>query len=199
MEDMMTTRERILDEALTLFAENGYDGTSVEEIAQKVGIKAPSLYNHFKGKEDILNALIDMAEARYEEFFGSDKHIGRLPESKEEFIRSAIERVSFTINDPLIRKMRKFLVREQFRNERFAEITTKHQLDGVRDMYARIIKGMMDKGLFREDDPALLATEVTAPVALWVSKADRQPQCAQESMESIERHICHFCDVYMAD
>ena len=114
---------------------------------------APSLYNHFKGKEDILNALIDMAEARYEESFGSDRHIGRLPESKEEFIRSAIERVSFTMQDPLIRKMRKFLVREQFRNERFAAITTKHQLDGVRDMYARIINGMMSEGLFKKDDP----------------------------------------------
>ncbi len=195
----MTTRDRILDETLTLFAENGYDGTSVEQIAEKVGIKAPSLYNHFKGKEDILNALIDMAEARYEESFGSDKHIGRLPESKEEFIRSAIERVSFTVYDPMIRKMRKFLVREQFRNERFAAITTKHQMDGVRDMYARIINGMMSKGLFKEDDPELLATEVTAPVALWVSKADRQPDCAQESMECIERHIRHFCDVYMTE
>jgi len=39
--------------ALTLFAENGYDGTSVEQIASIVGIKAPSLYKHFKGKEDI--------------------------------------------------------------------------------------------------------------------------------------------------
>ena len=196
---MVTTRERILDETLTLFAENGYDGTSVEEIAEKVGIKAPSLYNHFKGKEDILNALIDMTEARYEEFFGSDRHIGKLPESKEEFIQTAIQKSSFTMNDPMIRKMRKFLVREQFRNEHFAEITTKHQMDGVRDMYARIIKGMMDKGLFREDDPALLATEVTAPVALWVSKADRQPQYAQESLENIEKHIRHFCDVYMTE
>ena len=193
----MTTRERILDETLTLFAENGYDGTSVEQIAEKVGIKAPSLYNHFKGKEDILNALIDMAEARYEEFFGSGRQIGKLPESKEEFIRSAIQRVSFTMHDPMIRKMRKFLVREQFRNERFAEITTKHQLDGVQGMYASIIKGMMRKGLFKEDDPELLATEVTAPVALWISKADRQPQCGQECMEKIERHVRHFCDVYM--
>ena len=111
----MTTRDRILNEVLTLFAENGYDGTSVEEIAEKVGIKAPSLYNHFKGKEDILNALIDMAEARYEEFFGSDKHFGKLPESKEEFIQTSIQKISFTMNDPMIRKMRKFLVREQFR------------------------------------------------------------------------------------
>lgn len=195
----MTTRDRILNEALTLFAENGYDGTSVEEIADKVGIKAPSLYNHFKGKEDILNALIDAAEERYEESFGSDKHIGKLPENREEFVQSAIQRVSFTINDPMIRKIRKFLVREQFRNERFTEITTKHQLDGVQGMYTNIIKGMMRKGLFKEDDPELLATEVTAPVALWISKADRQPQCVQKCMENIERHVRHFCDVYMTE
>ena len=193
----MTTRERILDETLTLFADNGYDGTSVEQIADKVGIKAPSLYNHFKGKEDILNTLIDMAESRYEKYFGSDKRFGRLPGSKEEFIRSEIQRVSFTVNDPAICKIRKFLVREQFRSERFAEITTKHQLNGIEGMYTKIIEGMMNEGLFKKDDPELLAAEVTAPVALWIAKADRQPQCGQESMENIERHIRHFCDVYM--
>ena len=171
----MTTRDKILNEALTLFAENGYDGTSVEEIA------------------------IDNAEARYEEFFGSDRHIGKLPESKDEFIQTAIQKVSFTMSDPMIRKMRKFLVREQFRNERFAEITTKHQLGGIQGMYTKIIKGMMSNGLFKEDDPELLATEVTAPVALWIAKADRQPQCEQESMESVEKHVRHFCDVYMTE
>lgn len=195
----MSTKDRILDEALTLFALNGYDGTGVEQIAEKVGIKAPSLYKHFKGKEDILNALIDMTEARYEEFFGSDRHIGRLPDSKEEFIQTAIQKVSFTMRDPMIRKMRKFLVREQFRSDRFAEITTKHQLGGLQGMYAKIIRGMMRNGLFKEDDPELLATEVTAPVALWVAKADRQPDCEQECMESVEKHIRHFCEVYMTE
>lgn len=195
----MSTRDRILYEALTLFSENGYDGTSVEEIADKVGIKAPSLYNHFKGKEDILNALIDMAEARYEESFGSDRRIGKLPESREEFIQTAMQRVSFTMNDPMIRKMRKFLVREQFRNERFAEITTKHQLDGLQVMYEMIISEMMNKGLFKKDYPGLLAIELTAPVVLWISKADRQPQYAREIAESIERHVRHFCDEYMID
>ena len=58
----MSTKEKILEAALSLFAENGYDGTSVEQIANIVGIKAPSLYKHFKGKEDILNSLILKAE-----------------------------------------------------------------------------------------------------------------------------------------
>lgn len=193
----MSTKDRILDESLTLFAQNGYDGTGVEQIAEKVGIKAPSLYKHFKGKEEILNALIDSAEKHYEDSFGSESHIGRLPESREEFIQDALKKSAFTMNDPIIRKIRKFLVQEQFRNERLAGITTRHQLDGLQGMYTKIIRSMMDSGLFKEDDPGLLATELTAPIVLWISKADRQPQSCQEILKDIEKHIRHFCDVYM--
>ncbi len=194
----MSTKDRILDEALTLFAENGYDGTGVEQIAEKVGIKAPSLYKHYKGKEDILNALIDNAEARYEESFGSEQHIGKIPESREDFVCVTMERILFTMRDPMIRKIRKFLVQEQFRSDRLAAITTRHQLEGVQKMYTRIIEGMMEKGLFVKDDPALLATELVSPVVLWISQADRQPQFEQEIIDRIERHIRHFCDVYMS-
>ena len=194
----MSTKDRILDEALTLFAENGYDGTGVEQIAEKVGIKAPSLYKHYKGKEDILNALIDNAEARYEESFGSEQHIGKIPESREDFVRVTMERILFTMRDPMIRKIRKFLVQEQFRSDRLAAITTRHQLEGVQKMYTRIIEGMMEKGLFVKDDPALLTTELVSPVVLWISQADRQSQFEQEIIDRIERHIRHFCDVYMS-
>ena len=193
----MSTKEKILDAALTLFAENGYDGTSVEQIANIVGIKAPSLYKHYKGKEDILNALIDSAETRYEEMFGSEKNIGRVPQSREEFIKVTMERISFTMRDPIIRKTRMLLVQEQFRNERISEVTTRHQLDGIQRMFAKIIKGMMDEGLVKKDDPALLAAELTAPAVLQIAKSDRQPQCEKECMEYIEKHLRHFCKVYM--
>ena len=193
----MATKEKILDAALTLFAENGYDGTSVEQIANIVGIKAPSLYKHYKGKEDILNSLIDSAEARYDEMFGSEKHIGRIPESREEFIKVTMGRVSFTMRDPMIRKIRMLLVQEQFRNERISEVTTKHQLDGIQGMFAKIIKGMMDAGIVVKDDPKLLAVELTAPAVLQIARSDRQPQCEEECLECIERHLQHFCDTYM--
>ena len=195
----MSTKDRILEEALTLFAEKGYDGTSVEQIAEKVGIKAPSLYKHFKGKEDILNSIIDNAEARYEEYFGSEQHIGEIPESRNDFVRATMGRIAFTMHDPMIKKIRKFLVQEQFRNERLAEITTRHQLVGIQKMYEKIIEGMMKGGLFSHDDPALLSIELVSPVVLWVSQADRQPQYEQEIMDSIEKHIRHFCDVYMKE
>ena len=193
----MSTKEKILDAALTLFAENGYNGTSVEQIAKAVGIKAPSLYKHYKGKEDILNALIDSAEVRYEEMFGSERNIGKIPESREEFIKVTMGRILFTMRDPVIRKTRMFLVQEQFRNQRTSEVTTRHQLDGIQEMFAKILKGMMDKGLVKKDDPELLSAELTAPAVLQIARADRQPQCEKDALECIERHLHHFCDVYM--
>ena len=193
----MSTKEKILDAALTLFAENGYNGTSVEQIAKAVGIKAPSLYKHFKGKEDILNVLIDSAEARYEEMFGSEWNIGKIPESREEFIEMTMGRIVFTMRDPVIRKTRMFLVQEQFRNQRTSEVTTRHQLDGIQGMFAKILRGMMDKGLVKEDDPVLLSAELTAPAVLQIARSDRQPQCEEDALESIEKHLQHFCDVYM--
>lgn len=47
------TKQRILDEALRLFSQSGYDAVSVERIASAVGIKVPSLYKHFKSKQEI--------------------------------------------------------------------------------------------------------------------------------------------------
>ena len=193
----MSTKQRILDEALTLFAEKGYDGTGVDLIAERVGIKGPSLYKHYKGKEEILNALIDVAEERYDEMFGSEKNIGKIPKDREEFIKVTMERISFTMRDSMIRKIRMLLVQEQFRNERISEVTTRHQLDGIQRMFAKIIKDMMDEGLVKRDDPELLAVELTAPAVLQIAKSDRQPQCEEECKEYIEKHLQHFCKVYM--
>lgn len=52
------TRGRILEAAARLFAERGYAGTSVRDIARELGIANPSLYYHFKSKEDILTELL---------------------------------------------------------------------------------------------------------------------------------------------
>jgi len=54
-----STREKILNEALDLFAAKGYHATSMREIAKAVGIKGSSIYNHFSGKEDIFSELFN--------------------------------------------------------------------------------------------------------------------------------------------
>lgn len=48
------TRERLLGAAIELFGSRGFDATSMKDIANEVGIKAPAVYNHYKSKEELL-------------------------------------------------------------------------------------------------------------------------------------------------
>ena len=56
---MEDTKQRILEKSLELFSTKGYDAVSVGEIAKAVGIKAPSLYNHFPSKQAIFDAILE--------------------------------------------------------------------------------------------------------------------------------------------
>ena len=58
--DTLAGRARILDVAAALFVEQGYDATSLRQIADAVGMKAGSLYYHFDSKGDLLTAVLDI-------------------------------------------------------------------------------------------------------------------------------------------
>jgi len=53
------TAERILDVAEALFAERGYDGTTLRDVATRAGLRIPSLYNHFASKESLYGAVLE--------------------------------------------------------------------------------------------------------------------------------------------
>ena len=73
------TAERILDAAENLFAEKGYSATSLGDVADRVGIRSPSLYNHFRNKEALYAAVLE----RLLEAFGAP-----LAELKDQAITS---------------------------------------------------------------------------------------------------------------
>jgi AcrR family transcriptional regulator len=58
-ESVKTTKRRILEEAERLFAIRGFEGTGIEEIARKVGIRKSVIYYHFKNKDQILQTMLD--------------------------------------------------------------------------------------------------------------------------------------------
>lgn len=64
VKDAEERRNEILDAADELFALKGFDGTSTNDILEKVGIARGTLYHHFKSKEDIMDALIERYSAR---------------------------------------------------------------------------------------------------------------------------------------
>lgn len=191
-----TTRERILFAALDLFSEKGYDGVGVDLIAETVGIKGPSLYHHFKGKDDILAQLIAVMSDYYAANFGSAKAEAVCPPTLEAFTKANLERISFTMHDPQIRKVRILCTKEQFRNPELAAMTSDHELMGIQALYTGILGAMMEAGLLRKGDPALLALELVAPVSMLIHLCDREPHREQEAMTLIRQHLDHFVEVY---
>lgn len=192
----MPTKERILYAALELFSEKGYDGVGVDLIAEHAGLKGPSLYRHYKGKEDIFNSLIDMVSSHYEEGFGMTEKPKDLPGGMEELIENAMVKIKFTMHDDIVRKTRRILAMEQFRNKRMAELTTRYYLDNLQEIYTGIFKKFMEKGILKKQAPELLALQFVAPVSLLIHTYDRQPEREEEILDKIRKHFKQFAMVY---
>ena len=191
-----STKNRILDEALIMFAENGYKGTNLRDLAAQLGLSKSALYKHYKSKEDIWNCLLDRMESYYAERFGSEANLPLQPKSCEELLALTVNMLRFTVNDPKIILTRKLLLTEQFHDERVKELATKHFLEGTQKIFAKVFEVMMKDGLLKKDNPEMLSFIYTAPVTSLVHLCDREPQKQEQIFKQIEDFINHFILTY---
>ena len=190
------TKERILAAALDMFSQNGFAGTNIRELTASLGLVKSGLYKHFKSKEEIWNSLLDEMIAYYDDRFGSPEHLPPVPDSLEGLTAMTMQMVDFTIHDESVIKTRKLLTIEQFRDERARDLATKHFLTGLTDMFTRIFTGMMEKGLLRKDDPAMLAFAYITPISALIHLCDREPEKTEEAIRQAEAFSRHFIRIY---
>lgn len=192
------TKDRILDEALISFVENGYKGTNLRDFAAGMGLSKSALYSHYESKEAIWSALIDKMEAYYSEHFGSTEHMPEIPKTVDEFYSLAIQMVDFTIHDEKIILTRKLLLTEQFHDDRVKKLATEHFMNGTKAIFQRILEIMMENGIFKKDNPDMLAFVFTAPITSLIHYCDREPEKEAEIMRQIETYVKHFIKTYRA-
>ena len=190
------TKEKILDAALELFSQKGYEGTNIRELSASLGLVKSGIYKHYESKEAIWNALLDRMIAYYGERFGSAEHLPPVPDSLEDFVSMTMRMVNLTIHDEQIVKTRKVLTLEQYRDERARDLATKHFLTGLTEMFTRVFSGMMDKSLLKKDDPAMLAFAFTAPISALIHLCDREPEKTEDAIGKIEAFSRHFIATY---
>ena len=190
------TKERILTAALEMFSQNGYAGTNIRELSASLGLVKSGVYKHYESKEAIWNALLDQMIAYYADHFGSADHLPPVPDSLEELTRLTMHMVDITVHDEKIIMTRKVLTLEQYRDVRARELATKHFLTGLTEMFTRIFTGMMDKGLIRRDDPAMLAFAYTSPISALIHLCDREPDKTEDATAQIEAFSRHFIAAY---
>ena len=190
------TRDRILKAALEKFSENGYTGTNIRELTESLGLVKSAMYRHFESKEEIWNTLLDEMIAYYAARFGSPRNLPPAPDTMDDFLEMTGRLVNLTVRDEKIVMTRKLLTIEQFRDGRARELATKHFLTGLTEMFTRIFAGMMDKGLLRREDPAMLAFAYTAPISALIHLCDREPEKTEEALAQAEAFTRHFIATY---
>ena len=191
---MTDTKDRILTEALILFAEQGYKGANLRDLAARLGLSKSALYKHYESKEAIWNALLDKMEAYYAAHVGSLEQLPATPTSCDELFELSMRMIRFTINDPQIILTRKLLLTEQFHDDRVCRLAGKHFLEGTASIFAQLFEQMMAQGLLQREDPCLLAFAYTAPISALIHHCDRHLEPQEVTMERIEQFARYFID-----
>ena len=192
-----TTKSKILDEALVMFAENGYNGTNLRDLAAKLGLSKSALYKHYESKEAIWNALLDRMIEYYEERFGSTKQLPPQPKSLEELFSVSMKMIAFTVYDERVILTRKLLLTEQFRDERVCKLATQYFLDSNKSIFTAIFKRMMEDNLIRMSNSEMLAFAFTAPITSLIQLCTREPDKKEEVMQQAESFIKYFIENHL--
>lgn len=193
----VSTKERILEEALVCFSENGYRGTNLRDLAQRLGLSKSALYKHFESKEDIWNSLLDRMEDYYDGRFASSDNTGAVPASPEELAELTMKMSGMTVHDGNIVRVRKVLVMEQYRDERAARLATEHFIRMPKEIFQGIFTEMMARGLMKPGDAEFLALSFTAPISALVHMCDREPGKEEEILETMREFSLRFAKEHM--
>lgn len=195
------TKQEILEVALNLFSVQGFEATSVSQIADAVGIRKASLYSHFQNKQAILDALVKEVLEQYVKhsvLAGTDweKENDNLPMMPDEAVQMIQGQIRYILHDPYICRARKMLVIEQYRNPYLAKLQTKQNYSDVLKYFTGLVKQLIRQGILAEDDPEIMAAQLCLPVSAWINLCDREPECEEEVMILVDRHIRQFFRIY---
>ena len=189
-------KEPLVEAARNLFSIKGYDGTSVDEIAEAVGVKGPTIYKYFRNKEDLLKAVIDCAEDEYMRGMEVARDIPDRIHTGEDFKGYVLASLNFTLNNETAKKMRRLTTIEQFRNEALSKQTTRHQLTYLKDLYTSIFQKMMDRSEMIDGDASIYALQFISPITIMIQYMEREPDKKDDAFEMINKHIDVFIDLY---
>ena len=192
------TKERILETALTLFAQSGYLGTSMHDIAKELGITKGALYKHYASKQEILDSIVErmnkMDYERAEEY--------EMPETEpdgfaEAYLHTPIAKIrtysmaqfAHWTKEPFSSNFRKMLTLEQYRDPKLAQLYHDYLATGPTKYMAAIFRKLTDS-----DDAAMqLALEFYGSMFLLYSVYD-----GANEKESVAPMLCAHIDRFIA-
>lgn len=195
------TKQEILVEALKLFSVRGYDGVSVRDIAQAVGIRDSSLYKHYQSKQEIFEKLLDGMNERFEQTVAFYK----LPQgdvmqvaddygkNNLEWLKKAVRGVFlFFIEDEYAIQFVHLLMIEKFKNNGAAKMFEEWFITGALSFQTDLFEQLMERGYFKKADAHAVAIQFYGPVFLLILMYDSAPEKKEEALALLDAHIVAF-------
>lgn len=201
----MDTKQRILDEALTLFSEKGYANVFVGDIAERVGIKAPSLYKHYKSKRAIFDAIIEEMNRRFDEQAKAMNINGSNAAADSEIYKNMSEEhllglgrqfFLYFLHDDYNKRFRKMLTIEQFHDKELADIYTKLYVDDPLAYQSMLLGMVTQAGLLKTDNVEIMTLHFYAPIYYLLTICDRDPSREEQALKTLDEHIRQFDRLY---
>lgn len=154
-----STKEKIFDISIDLFSQKGFDAVSVREIAREVGIRESSIYNHYKNKEAILDAIIDYFMSELTLSSPPEEEMEKLMETPELFFevggKAFLERMSV----PKTEKIWRIISIELYHNQKIREFFKKELLEVPINAWEDIFTKMMEKKVIKQVNARVVAYE----------------------------------------
>ena len=201
----MDTKQRILDEALTLFSEKGYANVFVGDIAERVGIKAPSLYKHYKNKQAIFDAIIEEMNNRFEQQAQTLNINGTDPTpdaeiyknmDEDQLVKLGNDLFEYYLHDEYTKRFRKMLTLEQFKDKDLAKVYSKQYFDMPLSYQGMLLGLIASQGMLVTDNASIMTIHFYAPIYMLLTLCDREPERENEALRLLEEHIRQFDKLY---
>lgn len=172
----MTTKEKIMDVALHMFSERGYEAVSIRDICGEVGIKESTLYYHFKNKKDILDSLIEKFKDHINGLLSHIDEMDGVPLKKLKQRDVASSKVLDTymmdsyLFDPFCNLMIRLMMIEQFHNEEIRALYEKTLFTDPYNIYMNVFKRLALQGAFSDEQAEQIVRQYHAYMTMLTFK-----------------------------
>ncbi len=188
------TREKILKVATKLFAKYGFAGTSMDDIADRVGIRKASLYHHFSSKQEIYEELIERVFSEIIKIFQVSFSSGNILKDAENFINKIM---NFVLqNEDYVKILLRELLDENLPVKQFAlEYVPK-----ILSFGSQILERGRKEGIFKDDiDPIQLSITLTGAIIIYfVFRPVIEPFIKSPfSRKAIADRVKHISDIML--
>jgi len=163
--DGQRTRQAILDAALDLFAEKGFFGTSLRDVATTVGVRESALYNYFAGKDALFEAILAAHQ---------DSKVERLAPLADGSIgdgHALLLRLAYATLDgyvePREQKLFRILMSDGIRLAKSGRLNLYERMGHSRERLHDILRRLIKDGWLRRADPTTLAIAFVSPLVTW--------------------------------